>query len=470
MLSQRPKQAAYVQGLVDVLLLCLAFAAAFHVRSNLPLPILGPPIPIAFATHFWMLAIVVPLYWALTRSDRPYAAHYEKALGLRQAAVPYAYLGLLLGTAIFLFQAKHFSRAVFFLFLVFGFTLTTTARSLWRLGHRRLQPAAGSRKKLLIVGLGPDALQLRRKIESRPEYHIEVVGHLAGPHETPDAESSTRVLGRLEELEHVLDNRVIDDVVFAVPPGDLPACATPVAWCEQVGVTVHLKVDFVRALFAKTFPSELHGTHLLTLSTIPHDPAALLLKRGLDVAVALAALVALAPLFLLAAAAIKLGSRGPVIFSQQRIGLNGRLFRLYKFRSMCRDAEAQSARVAGLNELSGPVFKTQRDPRVTAVGRLLRRTSIDELPQLWNVLRGDMSLVGPRPLPDDVGQSQRSHRRRLSMKPGLTCLWQVNGRSRIPFEDWMRLDLEYIDNWSLLLDLKILLRTVPAVVLSRGAW
>jgi exopolysaccharide biosynthesis polyprenyl glycosylphosphotransferase len=195
------------------------------------------------------------------------------------------------------------------------------------------------------------------------------------------------------------------------------------------------------------------------------------LRRLLDLALACLMLLVVGPLLMLPAAIlIKLTSRGPVLFKQKRCGLNGRQFVMYKFRSMVDNAEQLRVELESLNEMDGPVFKSSRDPRITGIGKILRRFSIDELPQLFNVLRGDMSLVGPRPpLPGEVARYERWQRRRLSMKPGITCLWQVSGRNEVSFEDWMKLDLDYIDNWSLLLDLKILLKTIPVVLLGRGA-
>jgi lipopolysaccharide/colanic/teichoic acid biosynthesis glycosyltransferase len=203
---------------------------------------------------------------------------------------------------------------------------------------------------------------------------------------------------------------------------------------------------------------------------VHHSEVELVMKRGLDIAGALAGLLVSAPMLLVSALAIKLTSAGPVFFRQERCGLHGRRFDMLKLRTMTADAEDRKAELLERNEMDGPVFKIREDPRVTKVGRLLRRFSIDELPQFWSVLRGDMSLVGPRPpTPDEVFQYQGGVRRRLSMRPGLTCLWQVSGRNGVSFEEWMELDLEYIDTWSLETDLRILLRTVPAVVLARGA-
>jgi exopolysaccharide biosynthesis polyprenyl glycosylphosphotransferase len=214
----------------------------------------------------------------------------------------------------------------------------------------------------------------------------------------------------------------------------------------------------------------LEGVPFVTFTTTPSNDSQLAVKRVLDIALSLLLLTVTAPVMVIASIAIKLSSPGAVLFRQERIGLNGRIFTLYKFRTMIENAHQLRGEVEHLNEMSGPVFKAKSDPRITTVGRILRKFSFDEIPQLWNVVRGDMSLVGPRPpIPEEVDLYQRWQRRRLSMKPGLTCLWQVSGRNDLDFNRWMELDLQYIDNWSPLLDLKILLRTIPAVLSGRGA-
>jgi exopolysaccharide biosynthesis polyprenyl glycosylphosphotransferase len=229
-------------------------------------------------------------------------------------------------------------------------------------------------------------------------------------------------------------------------------------------------MDLFATRIAARNVEDLDGIPLLSLETTPSDIVPLAAKRAFDLVLSSAALLVLAPVFLVFAVAIRLESPGPVLFRQRRVGVNGREFMLYKFRSMYQDAEARLESLRARNEVSGPVFKIRDDPRVTRVGRFMRRTSIDELPQFWNVLRGEMSVVGPRPpLPAEVKQYQRWQVRRLSMKPGITCIWQVSGRSHISFERWMELDLQYIDNWSLWRDVKILARTIPAVLTGRGA-
>ncbi len=210
---------------------------------------------------------------------------------------------------------------------------------------------------------------------------------------------------------------------------------------------------------------------MLTLSSTPNNLLPLLFKRGLDIIVASIALLLFAPFFIIISLLIKLTSEGPVFFIQERCGLNGRRFPMLKFRTMVQDAEVLKANLAGMNEVSGPVFKMKNDPRVTWIGKLLRKSSLDEFPQFLNVLKGEMSVVGPRPpVPSEVKNYDSWQRRRLSMRPGITCVWQISGRSNIGFEEWMRLDLKYIDNWSFWLDLKIIAKTIPIVLLCKGAY
>jgi exopolysaccharide biosynthesis polyprenyl glycosylphosphotransferase len=264
----------------------------------------------------------------------------------------------------------------------------------------------------------------------------------------------------------------VDEVAVTLPLKTFYAeAAQVIAVCEQHGVVVRIPGDLFNARLARVESEQLEDLSVVTLFTGRGSVPCFWIKRAADVALSTVALTVLAPLLAVIAAVVKLDSPGPVLFRQVRMGQNGRRFRMLKFRTMGTDAEARQAELEHLNEASGAAFKMRHDPRVTRVGRWLRRTSLDELPQLINVLRGEMSLVGPRPLPlrDVERLSQDWQRRRFSVRPGLTCLWQAGGRHRIAFDDWMRLDLQYIDNWSLGLDLKILLRTVPALLSGAGA-
>jgi exopolysaccharide biosynthesis polyprenyl glycosylphosphotransferase len=268
-----------------------------------------------------------------------------------------------------------------------------------------------------------------------------------------------------------IDTQPIDEVFFAVPvTGAHPAMPALVRVCEEMGITVRVVAPFPSLTWGRASVDSLAGLPVLTVATGPTDSLRLLLKRTLDLVLGTVALVALSPLFALIALAVKLDSAGPVIFAQERVGRNRRRFKTLKFRTMVPDADRRQAEVEHLNEADGPVFKIEHDPRVTRVGRMLRRTSLDELPQLVNVVLGDMSLVGPRPLPvrDVERMQERWHHRRFSVKPGITCLWQV--RRREPkFDEWVSSDMEYIDNWSLALDFKILVQTIPAVLSGHGA-
>uniref|UniRef100_UPI00145CE02C sugar transferase n=1 Tax=Candidatus Roseilinea sp. NK_OTU-006 TaxID=2704250 RepID=UPI00145CE02C len=281
------------------------------------------------------------------------------------------------------------------------------------------------------------------------------------------------VVGRLSDLLPRLEKHPVDEVVFVPSAVSLTDLTPLLESCEEMGVRTRLSLNFFRHTIARPVLDDFEGFPVVTYSPTREMSFALLFKYVFDRVAAAAALVLLSPVFLLAALAVKLTSQSwsdPIFYSQIRCGLNGRPFRLWKFRSMVVDADKMLDKLRAHNEMQGPVFKMKSDPRITPVGRFLRKTSIDELPQLWNVLRGDMSLVGPRPpIPAEVEKYDRWQRRRLSMRPGITCLWQVSGRNQIGFDEWMRLDLEYIDNWSLWLDFKILLRTIYVVATGYGA-
>lgn len=327
---------------------------------------------------------------------------------------------------------------------------------------------------LLIAGTNPRGVEFARKIESRSELGYRVVGFADEDWHGIKSfgESGYQLVCDLGGLAEFIRNNVIDEVVIALPLRSYYACASQIAGlCEKQGIVMRFLPRIFNLQKARSTAEDLAGDPLLTVCTGPLDGWPVIIKRSLDFLISSVSLILLSPLLLITAFLIKLMSPGPVFFRQQRIGRNKRRFWMYKFRTMVPDAEKRIADLEDLNEASGPVFKIRNDPRVTPIGRLLRSASIDELPQLLNVVKGDMSLVGPRPLPlrDYEGFSEDWHRRRFSVRPGITCLWQMNGRSSIPFEKWMELDIQYIDEWSLWLDLKILAGTIPAVLKGSGA-
>jgi exopolysaccharide biosynthesis polyprenyl glycosylphosphotransferase len=277
----------------------------------------------------------------------------------------------------------------------------------------------------------------------------------------------------IEQLNSVIANKSVDEVLVALPIDKYgPLVQAIVSQCEEQGIIVRVRTEMSTLRIARSYVDELQGVPVMTIRSGPQDSWQLIAKRVIDIFGSLALLLTLAPLLIVVAILIHFDSPGPVFFTQERVGLNKRRFRILKFRTMTDGSDGQQDSFEHLNEAEGPVFKIKNDPRVTPFGRILRRFSIDELPQLINVLNGDMSLVGPRPLPvRDVNRIDHQwHKRRFSIKPGITCLWQVNGRSNIGFNDWVRMDLDYIDKWSLGLDLLILVKTIPAVFKGPGAY
>ncbi len=342
--------------------------------------------------------------------------------------------------------------------------LRTSVRAVNRKRHRARQ------RQVVLVGSGPLAARLYGQLLSDPFQSITVVGFVDSVPQAALAGAGAVHLGELQDLEHVLMHRVVDNVFIGLPvKSRYDEIRQSLAACARVGVPASYSADLFEG--GSAHPSSAgHVAPVLSLSEMA-SPELLAVKRAIDVLGALVLLVILAPVMLGVAIAIKLTSQGPALFAQDRYGYMKRLFRMYKFRTMVAGAEGIQDELEDRNEASGPVFKIHHDPRITPIGRFLRHSSLDELPQIWHVLRGEMSLVGPRPLPvRDVSRFAESWlMRRFSMRPGLTCLWQINGRSDLDFEQWITLDLEYIDRWSLWLDFDILLRTVPAVLRGRGA-
>jgi len=328
-------------------------------------------------------------------------------------------------------------------------------------------------RSLVLVGSGDSLRQFIRLVEGHPFWGFTIAGIIDDSGRESKAVERVPVVGALPDLLPFIERNVVDDVVFIPVRRSLDDLAPYFAACEEMGVRTRLSLAFFQHTIARPVLDTLEGLPVVTYSPTRELNAALLFKYTFDRMAAAALLVLLSPLLLLIAVLIKLTSQSwtdPIFYGQKRCGLNGKPFTLWKFRSMRVDAEKLREELEAQNEMSGPVFKMKHDPRVTGVGRSLRKLSLDELPQFWNVLMGEMSLVGPRPpLPSEVEKYDRWQRRRLSMKPGITCLWQVMGRNELSFDTWMKLDLEYIDRWSLLLDFKILVRTVYVVATGYGA-
>ena len=363
------------------------------------------------------------------------------------------------------------SRPVFFVFLSLTAPMLVGNRVIlhWVLRSRNINEH--NQIKILIVGTDERARRVGRLLESYEVWGYHVVGYLRTEESGQQAEDLP-ILGSLGELPEVLQGRVVaDEIIFmGSPQKDSEQFERMVKLCEDLGIRTRVAADFFPTSISQISLEFLEHLPLITFSTVPDHTIATVAKRVVDFLVAVLLLVATLPLMLLTAGLIKFTSAGPVFYRQVRCGRFGRPFRLIKFRTMTRGADDKLWEIKHLNEMDGPVFKMRNDPRVTPVGGILRRYSVDELPQLWNVIKGEMSVVGPRaPLPEEVKYYALKQKRRLSVKPGITCLWQISGRSDIDFNKWMELDLQYIDNWSFWADILIMLRTIPAIITGRGA-
>jgi exopolysaccharide biosynthesis polyprenyl glycosylphosphotransferase len=375
-------------------------------------------------------------------------------------------LGLITGTVLFAFRLPDVSRLFLILLFPTQWLVTLATRVALRLTFERLRARGYNVRYVLVVGEGARGQGFAKKLEGHRELGLRVLGFVDDEaHELP---AKWKHLGPVDMIESLLHAEVVDEVAICMPFSEWERVNAIAHLCEQEGKIVRVPVDMLDRAFAAGRFEDLDGTPVYSLISGPDRAVALVVKRAFDIVVSGLALIVGSPILLGIALWIRLRDGSPILFHQVRTGLHGRRFAMLKFRTMSVDAELQLEALMAKSEVEGQAFKMTDDPRVTRTGGLLRRTSLDELPQLWNVLRGDMSLVGPRPaLPREVDSYDLWHRRRLSMKPGITGLWQVSARRSASFDTWAQLDLSYIDRWSLWLDIKILARTLPAAIEGR---
>jgi exopolysaccharide biosynthesis polyprenyl glycosylphosphotransferase len=464
--SRHYRKVKAIFGLTDVLLITLAFLAAYETRIRLRF---DKVFYLDFLVATLLLIISILCWTAIGYWFNIYekldSAHSRVVLRdtFRQCA-----LG-----AISLVLAEYMlrldlSRSFVALFAIYAWVLLCLFRINFARAIGTVRREFGTAHFVMVVGSGAGARHLGQALEQSADYGVRLMGFLD---DEPGQVELSQAYQQypLSQLPELLRRQVIDEIIFAVDSGRLAGMEEIFLLCDEEGVRTRVVVDFFPHVNSQVYLDRLGTTPLLTFSAAPHDEIRLLLKRVTDILLAAAALVLLLPFMLLIALLIPLTSPGPAIFRQERCGLNGRRFVFYKFRSMCDNAEELKASLAHLSQRA-TAFKIPNDPRLTRIGWFLRKFSIDEWPQLWNVLKGDMSLVGPRPaVPEEVEMYQRWQRRRLRMRPGLTCLWAVAGRDALDFETWMKMDMQYIDTWSLALDWKIILRTIPRVLSGRGA-
>jgi len=453
-----------IHQLADACLFAVSFWLAYTLRTNPQIIAwlnLDPIPPDIFGNVAWLYFVLIPAAPLILESQGFYN---RPVLCPRRGILWPLFKGCLIttiGLVLVMYALQFISPRVMIMFFgCISFTLVYLKEELVRWALRSKIGQLQYQRRFLLIGTHAEIVRLRRELKERLDKSVEVVGELSLG-ETP-----------VQQLVQMLHEHSINGVIISARHTYFEQVETAIKTCELEGIEAWLVADFFGTQISRARFDELLGFPLLVFRTTPETSWQGVAKQLMDFIGALFLLIALSWLFVILAILIKLTSPGPVFFRQQRSGLNGAPFTLYKFRTMVTNAEQFKHELEAMNEMSGPVFKVTNDPRVTPVGKWLRRYSLDELPQLYNVLRTEMSLVGPRPLPvDEVKRFENlAHRRRLSVKPGLTCLWQISGRNQISdFRDWVRLDLEYIDNWSLWLDLKILIRTIPAVLIGTGA-
>lgn len=496
MLRQNWRFIARIERAGDIFITVIAFLAAYYGRASLRewndrldwgLPFekteLLPLSDYAFVLVVALLVYAVTLQFLGAYERMRLKSSFEL---LRMFAVSSLMVFFILAGVVFLFKLD-LSRTFIGLFCGLMVLCLTAERYIVLEVLRYFRKRGFNFRRVLVCGFGRQAVHLALEVSRRPELGLQIrcfadlrEKGVISTDEVRDFRVQLRSVGvnRLgkfaigkEAFQRALNEYAIDEVIFTDLVRVVPEVEEALLICSEQGVRTTLVADLFSLGMVKSSMSYFGELPLIHFQTPPGEGWPLTAKRLIDIVVSGALLLFLAPVFLVLALGVKFSSPGPVIFMQKRMGLNGRIFNLYKFRSMRLGAEKELARLQLQNEMNGPAFKMKRDPRVTKFGKFLRRYSLDELPQLWNVFKGDMSLVGPRPpVPGEVNSYQRRDRRRLSMRPGITCTWQVSGRNDIvDFESWVKLDLEYIDNWSLRRDFVLLARTIPAVLSGNGA-
>jgi exopolysaccharide biosynthesis polyprenyl glycosylphosphotransferase len=465
----------------DLFVLIASFAAA-------TIPVLAAEGPISFANflairiklqNFVVFFVLLGIWHTIFLSMKLYdskrlTSRLSEFVDILKATT---LSGLFLSLASFLVGFRMVTLMFVAIFWACSTILIGFSRIAIRTYLRQLRKHGKNSRNMLIVGSNRRAIEFAQSIQARPELGYRILGFAddqwAGSEDLQ--QHGWSVICNLQDLRMFLRRSVVDEVVIAVPLRSFHDYASEIAsTCEQQGIILRVLSDLFNLKNRPPRADHVADSPLITHYSGVVEGWPTVIKRGLDIFISLIALILLAPLLLITAVFIKLTSEGPILFVQERIGFNKRPFAIYKFRTMVVDAEKKLREIEHLNEVSGPVFKIKNDPRITPIGKFLRKTSIDELPQLFNVLSGDMSLVGPRPLQvrdyelfTEAGEDWQ--RCRFSVRPGITCLWQVKGRSSLPFHQWMELDLQYVRNWSLWLDLQILAKTIPAVLRGSGA-
>lgn len=464
--------------ILDLILVMIAFIVAYYIKNNWDL---GKDLSALPDYYYSLFLFLVCYYFSLNVFDVYQSYRNQRLHEIFLEIIKSCLLGTTVAVSLlYFFNEKDISRQLIVLFFVFSLLLLAGSKIILfkALGYFRKNDL--NYRNILVIGSRDRAVESIKKILENPATGYNVVGcvELSGRDDLVGLSifEDVKVIGTMDDYQDILTSHAIDEIIFAVRISLVDKIQHYIRISELLGISTRIIPDFQyqRILYrpetASVYMENFVGMPTISLSSVPlQQTTGLLLKTSIDYLGALGGIILTAPFFLIIGLAVKLTSQGPVFFKQERCGLNGRKFILYKFRTMIENAEDLKKQLEVENEMDGPVFKMKNDPRVTPIGRFLRKTSLDELPQLFNIFKGEMSFVGPRPpIPIEVAQYKLWHRRRLSMKPGLTCIWQISGRNTITFEKWMKLDLEYIDNWSIWLDLKLIFLTSREVLLGHG--
>ncbi len=424
--------------------------------------------------YLWVLPVLITIWLSLLYFFGIYVSfRLKSAREILWIIFKTVVLGFIVfGSIYFLFKITYLSRSFIILIFLLTTFFITSEKIVILLFFKRLRKMGFNFRNILIVGTGDRARHFMRRVNETPEFGLKIVGIVDDDKRMMNKIiEGHKVIGTFANWTDIICNLTIDHIFFFVPRIWLKKIEEPILFCETVGVPVSIAMNFFDLLFTPPKEGEEFGVPLLTFDSTQGKIGQLIFKRFFDIIFSLTSLIIFLPVFILVAVLVKTTSKGPLFFKQERCTLNGRKFHIYKFRTMVADAEQKLEALRQFNEMTGPAFKIKNDPRLTKVGVYLRKFSLDELPQLWNIFIGNMSIVGPRPpLPQEVEKYEYWQMRKLSMRAGLTCLWQVSGRSKITdFNQWMKLDLEYIQLWSLKLDYKIILKTIPVVIFQKGA-
>lgn len=473
MLKQHPKILGYTAQIVDIIVLVVAFFLAFPVREWVIqwLPYgsrvdIGPFIGLAFLHTF--------AWWMYSKLQGTYGPQRLMSFHSLVAKISRTALFGTLTTFSIIYVTKwtEVPRTLVLTTAFLSLAGLLLDKFLWLRFLEYLRKEGKGYSDVLIVGVTEIARNFVESTHKFSDWGLRIVGFLANDsHAKVLTFCNAPILGGFKDLTRILHLHPVDEVIFALPTRDVEEAGEMMEICQMEGVKTRIISDFFRGFVFKASADVIHGIPIITYSPAPMKDWQLLVKRAGDLVVSFIGLALLTPLFIIISLLVKLTSGGPVFYRWKVMGLNKRPITSYKFRTMVANADQLKQKLWERNEMKGPAFKMQKDPRITRVGGILRKFSVDELPQLWSVLKGDLSLVGPHPpLQSEIHRFEDWHRRKLSVKPGLTCLWQVNGRGKVTdFDEWVKMDLQYIDNWCLWLDLRILLNTVPAVLKGTGA-